>query len=144
MADSRLAGLTPTTPALVQLLARAGGVRVAAAFADEGLDGLRAGHSLLLVPLLGGGRHASDLAQDLGVSRQAVAQVVATLERGDYVQRVPDPADARAKLIELTPKGRAALRVMRASALSLEREWEDQLGPQALAEFRRTVSRLLG
>ena len=57
------------------------------------MPGLRPLHAMLLVPLLGGGRHASDLAETLGVSRQAVAQVVTRLEsRGFTVlthSRVP-------------------------------------------------------
>jgi DNA-binding MarR family transcriptional regulator len=141
--DIRASGPTRTAPALVQLLARAGGVRVAAAFAAQGLAGLRPVHSLVLVPLLGGGRHASDLAVQLGVSRQAVAQVVAKLEHGGYVERVADPGDARAKLICLTTRGRDALRVVRATAQAVERDWETRLGQQRLAEFRDTLTTLL-
>jgi DNA-binding HxlR family transcriptional regulator len=73
-------------------------------------------HALVLIPLLGGGRHAISPAADLGVTRQAVAQVVTTLERDGYVRRVTDPGDARAKLVCLTPRGRAALLTMHASA----------------------------
>jgi len=143
VADSRASELTRTAPALVQLLARAGGARVAEAFAAHGMDGLRPAHSLLLVPLLGGGRHASDLAAQLRVSRQAVAQVVAKLEQGGYVERVADPGDARAKLICLTARGRTAQRVMRATAQAVERDWEARLGEQRLAEFRDTLTVLL-
>jgi DNA-binding MarR family transcriptional regulator len=125
------------------MLARRGTTRLTAAFADEGMDGLRPAHSLLLVPLLAGGRHASDLADLLGVSRQAVAQAVAALERDGFVQRVPDPGDARAKLICLTARGRAALRVMRGSALALERDWARRVGPDRLAELRETITALL-
>jgi DNA-binding MarR family transcriptional regulator len=144
VADSRPSGLARTTPALVQLLAQADAARVAAAFAAQGMDGLRPAHSLVLVPLLGGGRHASDLAGQLGVSRQAVAQVVAKLEHGGYLERVADPGDARAKLVCLTARGRAALRVMRATAQAVERDWETQLGAERLAEFRDTLNALLG
>jgi DNA-binding MarR family transcriptional regulator len=100
-------------------------------------------HALLLIPLLGGGRHAASLAAGLGVTRQAVAQVVATLERDGYVCRVPDPGDGRAKLICLTPSGRAALRTMRASALATEEDYRRQLGAERLAEFRATLLLLL-
>lgn len=103
------------------------------------MPGLRPVHALLLVPLLGGGRHASSLAADIGVTRQAVAQVVATLERDGYVQRVTDPGDARARLICLTPRGRAALRAMRTTALATEEAWRRQLGDRRLAEFRATL-----
>ncbi len=100
-------------------------------------------HAVLLVPLLGGGRHASDLAEILGVSRQAVAQVVTRLEQDGYLTRITDPGDARAKLICLTPRGRAALRTRRATALAVEDEWRQRLGAERLARFRDTLLTLL-
>jgi DNA-binding MarR family transcriptional regulator len=132
-----------SVPALVQLLAREGAERLRADFAAAGMTALRPVHALLLVPLLGGGRHASALAAEIGVSRQAVAQVVATLERDGYVQRVTDPGDARAKLVCLTPRGRAALRAMQASARATEEAWRRQLGDGRLAQFRATLLELL-
>jgi len=77
------------------------------------------------------------------VSRQAIAQAIAALERNRYVQRVPDPADARARIIELTPRGRQALRVMRSSAIDLEKRWREILGQRRLAELRKTLELLL-
>jgi len=130
-------------PALVQLLARYGAERLRADFAAADMAGLRPVHALLLVPLLGGGRHAASLAADVGVTRQAVAQVVATLERDGYVRRVTDPGDARAKLVCLTPRGRAALRVMRASARATEDAWRLRLGPAQFTEFRAALLALL-
>jgi DNA-binding MarR family transcriptional regulator len=132
-----------TVPALVQLLARSGAERLRTDFAAADMAGLRPVHALLLVPLLGGGRHAVSLAADLGVTRQAVAQVVATLERDGYVRRVTDPGDARAKLVCLTPRGRAALRVMRASARATEDAWRQRLGPAQFTEFRAALLALL-
>lgn len=107
------------------------------------MPGLRPLHAVLLVPLAGGGRHASDLAETLGVSRQAVAQVITRLEEDGYLTRLADPGDARAKLICLTPRGRAALRAMRATALDVEEEWRQRLGQERLAAFRETLLTLL-
>ena len=132
-----------TIPALVQLLARSGAERLRGEFAAQDMGGLRPLHALLLVPLLGGGRHASDLAETLGVSRQAVAQVVTRLELDGYLTRIADPGDARAKLVCLTPRGRAALRTMRATALAVEDEWRQRLGAERLAGFRDTLTTLL-
>jgi DNA-binding MarR family transcriptional regulator len=98
---------------------------------------------VVTVPLLGGGRPAISLASDLGVTRQAVAQVVATLERDGYVRRVTDPGDARAKLVCLTPRGRAALRTMHASARATEDAWRQRLGAERFAEFRVDLLALL-
>jgi len=134
---------TRTVPALVQLLARSRAERLRADFAAAGMTGLRPVHALVLVPLLGGGRHAISLAADLGVTRQAVAQVVTTLERDGYVRRVTDPGDARAKLVCLTPRGRAALRTMHASARAAEDAWRQRLGAERFAQFRSDLLALL-
>ena len=137
------AGWQPTVPALVNMVAAAGGPRLRAAFAAAGLHGIRPAQSVALVPLAASGMHASALADRLMVSRQAVAQAVAGLERHGYVTRVPDPVDARARLIELTPRGRQALRVMRSHALDLERKWEQVLGRRRLGELRETLQVLI-
>lgn len=133
----------PTVPALVNLVAAAGGPHLRAAFGAAGLDGIRPAQAVALVPLVAGGLHASDLADQLRVSRQAVAQAVAALERHGYVSRVPDPVDGRARIIELTPRGRQALRVMRSNALNVEKRWEKALGRERLGELRDTLVLLL-
>jgi DNA-binding MarR family transcriptional regulator len=133
----------PTVPALVNLVAASGAPRLRAAFAAAGLDGIRPAQAVALVPLVAGGLHASALADRLRVSRQAVAQAVSGLERHGYVTRVPDPADARARIIELTARGRHALRVMRSNALDTEKRWQELLGENRLHELRETLVVLL-
>src|SRR5277367_3688151 len=129
----------PTVPALLNRVAASGAPRLRAAFAAAGLDGIRPGQAVALVPLAAGGLHASDLADRLRVSRQAVAQAVAALERHDYVVRRPHPSDARARIIELTPRGRRVLRVMRSTAVELEKRWRDILGENRFGELRQTL-----
>jgi DNA-binding MarR family transcriptional regulator len=133
----------PTVPALVNLVAASGAPHLRAAFAAAGLDGIRPAQAVALVPLATGGLHASDLADRLNVSRQAVAQGITGLERHGYVTRVADPVDARAQIIELTPRGRQALRVMRSNALALEKRWEQALGSKRLGELRESLQMLL-
>jgi DNA-binding MarR family transcriptional regulator len=133
----------PTVPALVNLVAASGAPHLRAAFAAAGLDGIRPAQAVALIPLAARGLHASGLADQLRVSRQAVAQAITGLERHNYVTRVPDPVDARARIIELTPRGRQALRVMRSNALALEKRWERVLGRQRLGALRETLQTLL-
>jgi DNA-binding MarR family transcriptional regulator len=133
----------PTVPALVNMVAAAGAPGLRAAFAAAGLDGIRPAQAVALVPLAAGGLHASDLADRLRVSRQAVAQAVAALERHHYVVRGPHPSDARARIIELTPRGRHALRVMRSNPLDVEKRWRDVLGEQGFGELRKALLALL-
>lgn len=130
-------------PALVQMVAATGTPRLRTAFAAAGLDGIRPAQSFALIPLASGGLHASDLAERLGVSRQAIAQAITSLERHRYVTRAPDPVDARARIIELTARGQQALRVMRSSAVELEKRWQQILGQRRLAELRNILQTLL-
>lgn len=133
----------PTVPALVNLVAASGVPHLRAALAAAGLHGIRPAQAVALVPLAAGGMHASDLADRLKVSRQAVGQGVAALEREGYVTRVPDPADARARIIELTPRGHQVLRVMRSNAISLEKRWRHALGERRLGDLRESLQLLL-
>jgi DNA-binding MarR family transcriptional regulator len=95
------------------------------------------------VPLAAGGLHASDLADRLAVSRQAIAQAVTALQRHHYIPRLPDPADARAQLIELTSRGRQVLQVMRSAAIDLENRWQQTLGRRRLDDLRESLQVLL-
>ena len=67
----------------------------------------------------------------------------AQFEYSSLPVQVPDPVDARARIIELTPRGRQALRVMRSNALDLEKRWQQILGERRLGELRETLQMLL-
>lgn len=82
---------------------------------------------------IGDGITASALGRRLGVSKQAAAKTIEGLEREGYVERVPDPTDARSKIIRLTPRGRElqqlAFRIMAAQRA----HWAERLGEEQLA-----------
>ena len=49
----------------------------------------------------------SELAARAQITKQSMAELVAHLEQYGYVERIPDPADGRAKLVRATIRGRA-------------------------------------
>ena len=51
---------------------------------------------------------AGALSQASALTTGAITAVIDRLERAGYAQRVPDPADRRRVLVELTPKAREA------------------------------------
>ena len=51
------------------------------------------------------------LALKAVLSRTQVSRIVTELEGAELVERIPDPADGRATLAHITPKGRQALRL---------------------------------
>lgn len=60
------------------------------------------------------GSRVTQLAEQAQITKQTAGFLVDQLERGGYVCRVPDPADARARLVRLAPRGQAAVAVARA------------------------------
>jgi DNA-binding MarR family transcriptional regulator len=65
------------------------------------------------------------LADLLGVTKQAAAPVVDEMAGLGLVERRPDPADRRAKLLALTAAGRGARERALAVSAALEREMPD-------------------
>jgi DNA-binding MarR family transcriptional regulator len=49
------------------------------------------------------------LAQELGYAERSVTQAIESLADDGLVERMPDPADGRAKLVTLTDEGASAL-----------------------------------
>jgi DNA-binding MarR family transcriptional regulator len=85
----------------------------------------------------------SALASRLEVTKQGAGQIVDDMERRGYVVRRPDPDDARARLIDLSARGRAAMAAARAFHQRTERRLIRQHGAGALATVR-TVLQALG
>ena len=70
---------------------------------------VRIAHTLLLPHVDLEGTRLTDLASRLGVTKQAAGQLVDELVAMGMLERAPDPADARAKLVKFSKRGRAAL-----------------------------------
>ncbi len=88
------------------------------------------------------GRRPSDLAAEAGTSKQAMNYLLGQLERSGYLTRVDDPDDRRSTRIELTERGRAAARTIRATVTAIEHELEEELGRQRFAELRTLLTDL--
>lgn len=101
-------------------------------------------HSRNVLRHLGHGpQRASQLVEVSGVTKQAISQQIAQLERGELVRTEPDPADQRARLVVLTERGERALELVGRTFLEIEEDWGRQLGPGELAALREGLGALL-
>lgn len=62
------------------------------------------------------GRTVNDLRNALGIAQSTASELVTRLERGGFVLKERDPRDARSLRVEITPKGREAVRKRRRAA----------------------------
>jgi DNA-binding MarR family transcriptional regulator len=100
---------------------------------------LRASHTALFPHLTSEGVRGADLAKKLGVTKQAVSQLVAELEYWGVVEQVDDPKDGRAKLVRFTPKGEQGLLQGMAVLRELELELGDKIGKRRMQELHTAL-----
>jgi DNA-binding MarR family transcriptional regulator len=80
-------------------------------FEAAGYDDLRPIHGAVFQALRGPGATSTELAEKLGVTKQAAGQIVDELERKGYLARRPHPDGGRRKLVVLTDKAYEHLKV---------------------------------
>jgi DNA-binding MarR family transcriptional regulator len=107
-----------------------------------GYTDLRPVHGMLFQVLRGPGATSSEIAERLGVTKQAAGQMVDDLERRGYLRREAHPDGGRRRLVVLTDRAHAHLAVAGRVLHGLEAELAAQLGDEELARLRVDLARL--
>ena len=90
------------------------------------------------------GSRVSDLAEQARVTKQSAAALVEQLEKAEYVERVPDPTDGRARLVRLTPRLRRVAEAADAEDARVHAEWADHIGEDRLQQQHEILRDLRG
>ena len=112
--------------------------------ARHGWPGMRPAFGFTLVaaqqqqPLTSG-----DIASLLGVSKQAASKLVDTMAGEGYVTRRPAGDDGRAKIVELTARGRKLLAAVEEIYAELEAEWAGVIGRERVESMRADLTDVL-
>jgi DNA-binding MarR family transcriptional regulator len=115
------------------------------ALAERGYPDVRPGHAALFMHIdRRSGTRLTELARRAHVTKQAMMLLVDELEGQGYVRRVPDPTDARAKLVRLTAKGRRYVAEARRAMAAVEAKVRRRLGRRRLEGLRGSLLVLLG
>ncbi|MFC9343457.1 MarR family winged helix-turn-helix transcriptional regulator [Streptomyces sp. NPDC057020] len=113
--------------------------RLHARLATEGHPDLRPAHGFAMQAIGARGATASEIGRRLGVSKQAAGKTVDRLLALGYAERADDPADARRKLVHLTPRGYAALARSAAVFDELRAEWAATLGADRVRDLEAAL-----
>jgi DNA-binding MarR family transcriptional regulator len=81
------------------------------------------------------GLSGRDLVARMGISKQAVSQLIETLVAADYVARRPSPEDRRRTLLRLTARGRGAARIIDEAVADMEAEMLSKIGRDGLSQL---------
>jgi DNA-binding MarR family transcriptional regulator len=137
---------TATPPPLIGALLRvpweAVRERMLAGLHERGHDDLVAAHLNVLLYPGPENMSPSELAAQMGVTKQALNYLLGQLETLGYLTRRPDGADQRLKRVHLTPRGRAVGAAMREIVMEIEAEWTEQLGSRRFTQLRDALAQL--
>jgi DNA-binding MarR family transcriptional regulator len=117
--------------------------RIYAAVVAAGYDDLRPAHVTLFRWPGPDGRRPTEIAADVQLSKQRVNDLLRDLEHGGYLRLERDPADNRARTVQLTAQGRGLHELAVATHAEVEREWERAVGTSRYGALRATLEGLL-
>lgn len=115
---------------------------VVADLAAQGHPGVTATHEFALRAVGEGAQSASELGRRLGVTKQAAAKTIATLEELGYVERRTDPRDARRKTLTVTDRGREMVTVGARAFDRLRDTLQAEVGAERLAVAESVLERI--
>ena len=79
------------------------------------------------------------LAERAGMSKQAMNQLLRSLEDLGYLVRSDLPDASRARVIGLTRRGRAVYARVQVILKEIEREWSAELGPARFTQLKELL-----
>lgn len=121
---------------------RAMEARVFQALADAGYDDFTPAQARVFQRIAPEGSRLTDLAEQASITKQSAGFLVDQLQLAGYVERVPDPTDARARLIRITERGGETLPLAAAVVSEVETEWSEYLGTRRMEQLRGILARL--
>lgn len=112
-------------------------------FADAGFPEVRASYGALLIPLFEeDGLRMGELARRARLSKQTVTTMARLLERDGLVARQPDPNDARATRLLLTPRSRSFKLVAESVLADLDHRAAATLGKETATLLKTVLAEL--
>jgi DNA-binding MarR family transcriptional regulator len=128
--------------ALLRVPAQAVHRRIINELNAAGFEELRVPHMAVLQYPGPDGVRPGLLAERAGMSKQAMNQLLRSLESLGYLARSNAPDEGRARLVRLTKRGRAAYAKIHEILRDIEREWSTELGPKPFSQLKELLLRV--
>jgi len=129
-------------PALLFAAYRSMESKIFGALHQVGYDDVTPAQARVFRVIQSDGSRLTDVADAAHVTKQTAGFLVDQLVRAGYVTRVPDPADARARLIKIAPRGAAVIPVAAAVVAKAEAEWTALLGSDRMHTLQEILQTL--
>lgn len=88
------------------------------------------------------GRQPTEIAVTAQLSKQAVNNLLGQLERAGYLTRRTHPDDGRARVVQLTARGRRLEATIWKTGRDVDRQWRERIGERDWRIFRRVLDQI--
>jgi DNA-binding MarR family transcriptional regulator len=130
----------PLIGALLRVPAQAIHRRLIDGLNEAGFDDLRLPHIAVFSYPGPEGRRPTELAESAGISKQAMNQLLRSLEDLGYVERSAEGDDRRARTVHFTERGHAAWKKELEILVAIESEWRATLGDRPFDQLKRLLT----
>lgn len=117
--------------------------RIEAGLQAAGYEDLRPAYFEVFRYMSPEGRRSTELAELAQITKQSMGYLIDYLETAGYVARLPDPDDRRAKIVQLTEKGREVRQTAVQIIHQVESEWAELIGSEQMANLRQMLEGLV-
>ena len=142
MSTPRWPAPPPLLGALLRVPANAILRRIIRELNAAGFDELRLPHMAVLQFPGPDGERPGTLAERAGMSKQAMNQLLRSLEGFGYIVRSDSKHDGRSSVVRFTKRGRAAYAKIADILHDIEREWIAELGVKRFADLKALLTRV--
>lgn len=104
-----------------------------------GYPGVSRTKSMIMVNISDGITRPSDLARNIGISRQAIQQTLVDMEREGLVSLVVDPNDGRAKIVKFSRRGTGIGKAANKALAEIEAELGRRIGTKAVKQLKKIL-----
>ncbi|MBD8499780.1 MarR family winged helix-turn-helix transcriptional regulator [Paenibacillus arenosi] len=110
---------------------------------ELGYEHIRPAHGFLFKRITPNGATGMEIAEYLGITKQAVSKMIDHLEENGYVKRDNHPTDMRGKLVVLTERGKLAIQAKEKIVAQIEERWADRIGAERMNLLKMDLTTLV-
>lgn len=110
---------------------------------ELGFEDIRSVHGFMFKYIGPNGATGIELAEHLGITKQAVSKMVDYLEKSGYVMRQTHPTDKRGKIIVLTERGWLVVKAKEKILTEIEGSWIENIGVERMQMLKEDLTKIV-